>query len=183
MLLIRNISYLLPMCCSFWENCINSQNTGLGCSTPLKPYIHVHLLWEMWSWMWSNYIRTVLLLSEINCFVLFFTYLKMFYIPHFFFFYYGEQWLSILQTNAYTYKPVKTEHLVSCAQKYLAKSFFIALSPYSKEKHSLHSNTVHLYFLAFSPFQMIHKVATWKSCAPTNDKYDQLMLTMVLTFI
>ena len=32
---IRNISYLLPMCCSFWEQCINSQKTGLGCSTPL----------------------------------------------------------------------------------------------------------------------------------------------------
>ena len=35
MLPIRNISYLLPMCCSFWEKCINSQKTGLGCSTPL----------------------------------------------------------------------------------------------------------------------------------------------------
>ena len=32
---IRNISYLLPMCCSFWEKCINSQKNGLGCSTPL----------------------------------------------------------------------------------------------------------------------------------------------------
>ena len=36
MLPIRNISYLLPMCCSFWEKCINSQKTGLGCSTPLS---------------------------------------------------------------------------------------------------------------------------------------------------
>ena len=36
MLPIRNISYLLPMCCSFWEKCINSQKTGLGCSTPLR---------------------------------------------------------------------------------------------------------------------------------------------------
>ena len=35
MLPIRNISYLLPMCCSFWEKCKNSQKTGLGCSTPL----------------------------------------------------------------------------------------------------------------------------------------------------
>ena len=34
MLPIRNISYLLPMCCSFWEKCINSQKTGLVCSTP-----------------------------------------------------------------------------------------------------------------------------------------------------
>ena len=35
MLPIRNISYLLPMCCSFWEKCKNSPKTGLGCSTPL----------------------------------------------------------------------------------------------------------------------------------------------------
>ena len=35
MLPIRNISYLLPMCWSFWEKCIYSQKTGLGCSTPL----------------------------------------------------------------------------------------------------------------------------------------------------
>ena len=35
MLPIGNISYLLPMCCSFWEKCINSQKTGQGCSTPL----------------------------------------------------------------------------------------------------------------------------------------------------
>ena len=35
MLPIRNITYLLPMCCSFEEKCINSQKTGLGCSTPL----------------------------------------------------------------------------------------------------------------------------------------------------
>ena len=35
MLPIRNISYLLPMCCSFWEKCKNSLKTGLGCSTPL----------------------------------------------------------------------------------------------------------------------------------------------------
>ena len=26
------------MCCSFWEKCINSQKTGLGCSTPLICY-------------------------------------------------------------------------------------------------------------------------------------------------
>ena len=36
MLPIRNISYLLPMCCSFWEKYKNSPKTGLGCSTPLK---------------------------------------------------------------------------------------------------------------------------------------------------
>ena len=36
MLPIRNISYLLPLCCSFWEKCKNSPKTGLGCSTPLK---------------------------------------------------------------------------------------------------------------------------------------------------
>ena len=36
MLPIRNISYLLPMCCSLWEKCKNSPKTGLGCSTPLS---------------------------------------------------------------------------------------------------------------------------------------------------
>ena len=36
MLPVRNISYLLPMCCSFWEKCKNSPKTGLGCSTPLN---------------------------------------------------------------------------------------------------------------------------------------------------
>ena len=36
MLPIRNISYLLLMCCSFWEKCKNSPKTGLGCSTPLS---------------------------------------------------------------------------------------------------------------------------------------------------
>ena len=36
MLPIRNISYLLPICCSFWEKCKNSPKTGLGCSTPLR---------------------------------------------------------------------------------------------------------------------------------------------------
>ena len=35
MLPLRNISYLLPMCCSFREKCKNSPKTGLGCSTPL----------------------------------------------------------------------------------------------------------------------------------------------------
>ena len=39
MLPIRNTSYLLPICCSFWEKCKNSPKTGLGCSTPLKMQI------------------------------------------------------------------------------------------------------------------------------------------------
>ena len=39
MLPIRNISYLLPMCCSFLEKCKNSPKTGLGCSTPLIAFI------------------------------------------------------------------------------------------------------------------------------------------------
>ena len=43
MLPIRNISYLLPMCCSFWEKYINSPKTGLGCSTPLSK-IHKTIL-------------------------------------------------------------------------------------------------------------------------------------------
>ena len=41
---IRNISYLLPMCCSFWEKCINSQKNGLGCSTPLNE-IRTYYVW------------------------------------------------------------------------------------------------------------------------------------------
>ena len=36
MLPIRSISYLLSMCCSFWEKCKNSPKTGRGCSTPLR---------------------------------------------------------------------------------------------------------------------------------------------------
>ena len=35
MLPIRNMSYLSPMCCSFWEKYKNSPKTGLECSTPL----------------------------------------------------------------------------------------------------------------------------------------------------
>ena len=42
MLPIRNISYLLPMCCSFWEKCKNSPETGLGCSTPLMT-LHLNI--------------------------------------------------------------------------------------------------------------------------------------------
>ena len=36
MLPIRNISYLSPMWCNFWEKCTNSHKIGLGCSTPLR---------------------------------------------------------------------------------------------------------------------------------------------------
>ena len=36
MLPVRNIFYLLPMCCIFWEKCKNSPKPGLGCSTPFK---------------------------------------------------------------------------------------------------------------------------------------------------
>ena len=42
MLPIRNISYLLPMCCSFWEKCKNSPKTGLECSTPLMTHVFAH---------------------------------------------------------------------------------------------------------------------------------------------
>ena len=44
MLPIRNISYLLPMCCSFWEKCKNSPKTDLGCSTPLS-----YLSFQFWN--------------------------------------------------------------------------------------------------------------------------------------
>ena len=36
MLPIKNISYLSPMSCNFWERCINSHIIGQGCSTPLN---------------------------------------------------------------------------------------------------------------------------------------------------
>ena len=36
MLPIRNISHLSPMCCNFWEKCLNSHKIGQGCSTPLR---------------------------------------------------------------------------------------------------------------------------------------------------
>ena len=52
MLPIRNISYLSPMCCSFWDKFKNSPKSTLGCSTPLKkqkqkqkqkvPHINLH---------------------------------------------------------------------------------------------------------------------------------------------
>ena len=42
---IRNISYLLPVCCSFWEKCLNSQKYGLGCSTPLSQYLLENGIW------------------------------------------------------------------------------------------------------------------------------------------
>ena len=54
MLPIRNISYLLPMCCSFWEKCKNSQKSGLGCSTPLNIKICFNFaggghFWPQWT--------------------------------------------------------------------------------------------------------------------------------------
>ena len=42
MLPIRNISYLSPMCCSFWEKFKNSPKSALGCSTPLKMQRYEH---------------------------------------------------------------------------------------------------------------------------------------------
>ena len=50
MLPIRNISYLLPMCCSLWEKCKNSPKTGLGCSTPLTSII-LHFLVCITGWL------------------------------------------------------------------------------------------------------------------------------------
>ena len=52
MLPIRNISYLLPMCCSFWEKCKNSPKTGLGCSTPLNANCRsqVEITWVNCKW-------------------------------------------------------------------------------------------------------------------------------------
>ena len=53
MLPIRNISNLSPMCCNFWEKCINSHKIGQGCSTPLslepksdfKVWFHLYIIW------------------------------------------------------------------------------------------------------------------------------------------
>ena len=39
MLPIRNIFYLSPMCCSFWEKFKNSPKSALGCSTPLRVFL------------------------------------------------------------------------------------------------------------------------------------------------
>ena len=49
MLPIKNISYLLPMCCSFWEKCNNSPKTDLGCSTPLIDDKYIEQWLESWS--------------------------------------------------------------------------------------------------------------------------------------
>ena len=53
---IRNISYLLPMRCSFWEKCINSQKTGLGCSTPLR-HSPVWILFDKTYFLSSNFVQ------------------------------------------------------------------------------------------------------------------------------
>ena len=50
MLPIRNISYLLPMCCSFWEKCKKSLKTGLGCSTPLTLWSGFNIVLLAWAW-------------------------------------------------------------------------------------------------------------------------------------
>ena len=48
MLSIRNMSYLLPLCCSFWEKCKNSPKTDLGCSTPLKVFcLILNQIWHV----------------------------------------------------------------------------------------------------------------------------------------
>ena len=76
MLPIRNIPYLLPMCCSFWEKCISSQKTGQGCSTPLRgtaPQNEVHdpkLLTLFWKIIQaSSSILTEKLKNVIKIFV------------------------------------------------------------------------------------------------------------------
>ena len=70
MLPIRNISYLLPMCCSFWEKCKKSLKTGLGCSTPLKGEVINRSYWlSSYSSIWfllTFYVIWCTLLMEIN---------------------------------------------------------------------------------------------------------------------
>ena len=66
MLPIRSISYLLPMCCNFWEKCKNSPKTDLGCSTPLRQYCHE----ETCAVYWRQYVVTLsyLLKTAWSCF-------------------------------------------------------------------------------------------------------------------
>ena len=62
MLPIKNISYLLPMCCSFWEKCNNSPKTDLGCSTPLKIFLFVFGIYRQYV-----YNIIVIQLRILNC--------------------------------------------------------------------------------------------------------------------
>ena len=51
---IRNISYLLQMCCSFWEKCINSPKKWSGVQYPLKhlrPPKLMHIWREFLNWI------------------------------------------------------------------------------------------------------------------------------------
>ena len=59
---IRNISYLLPMCHSFWEKCINSQKNGMGCSTPLTAHS-----WQKWKSTFLSCPRHEIYREETVC--------------------------------------------------------------------------------------------------------------------
>ena len=63
MLPIKNISYLLPMCCSFWEKCKNSPKTGMGCSTPLTN--------KMLNFFWISHLHLVLQNKKVIYFMTF----------------------------------------------------------------------------------------------------------------
>ena len=67
MLHIRNIFYLLPMCCSFWEKCKNSPKTGLGCSTPLNQLHVARVLKVPFLYKWQfTYYKHIKLISKIS---------------------------------------------------------------------------------------------------------------------
>ena len=81
MLPIRNLSYLLPMCCSFWEKCKNSPKTGLACSTPLSTlkYVFIVVVKGCSSWQvlflckkpvkWNKYMTWIWILIEFELFI------------------------------------------------------------------------------------------------------------------
>ena len=57
------ISYFSPICCNYWDKCINSHKIGQGCSTPLKRYKKFWSKNEIWNARalvkcpWSEYFK------------------------------------------------------------------------------------------------------------------------------
>ena len=46
--IIKKHILLVPMCCTFWEICINSRKTGQGCSNPLIRSVNLIFLLTFW---------------------------------------------------------------------------------------------------------------------------------------
>ena len=67
---VRNISYLSPLCCKFWEKCINSHKIGHRCSTPLKCDFSVHFRFQCdFQCSSSIYIITIIPPNHIMQFI------------------------------------------------------------------------------------------------------------------